>query len=172
MRHHLTAAMIATVGLTATTALAATGRAAIHGTAEGSPIAGTATLADTPQGLKISVQVTGVPPGDHGIHIHEFGACEDLGKAAGSHFNPDGSRHGFLPKDGAAGAHSGDMGNITVGADGTGVLDVVLPGTTLTDGPHAVAGRAIILHEKLDDFGQPTGNAGGRIGCGKIEVQP
>ena len=38
------------------------------------------------------------------------------------------------------------------------------------EAPHAVAGRAFILHEKQDDFGQPTGNAGGRIGCGKIDT--
>ena len=29
-------------------------------------------------------------------------------------------------------------------------------------------GASIIVHAKKDDGGQPTGNAGGRIGCGVI----
>ena len=60
-------------------------------TAEGSPVSGTATLQDTPEGLQISVQVAHVSPGQHGLHIHQYGRCEDEGKAAGGHYNPDGS---------------------------------------------------------------------------------
>ena len=133
-------------------------------------MAGTATLTDTPQGLHVVVQVAGVPPGEHGIHIHELGSCEEAGKAAGGHYNPEHAPHGVLPQDGPAKAHSGDMGNITVGADGKGSTDIVLPGVALSAGAHTVKGRAIILHEQVDDFGQPTGNAGSRIGCGTIEI--
>ena len=151
-----------------TMASADTGRAVIRGTSEGSSVSGTATVTDTPEGLTVSIQVAGAAPGQHGWHIHQFGECGDGGNAAGGHYNPDGVPHGFLPKDGLAKAHPGDLGNIEVGPDGAGSLTVTLPGVTLHSGTYSVAGRAIILHEQVDDFGQPTGNAGGRIGCGPI----
>jgi len=152
--------------------LADTGKAVIKGTAEGSHVSGSATLKDTPQGLKVAVKVVGVPPGRHGLHIHEQGNCGDQGNAAGGHFNPAGVPHGFLPKDGSTKAHAGDMGNIQVNSKGSGKSTVILPGVSLkgTDGTPSVEGRAIIVHEKADDFGQPTGNAGGRIGCGVIMI--
>jgi len=160
------------VGLSCSTVFAETGKAVIQGTSAGSKVSGTAKLTDTRQGLKVVVNVAGVPPGKHGLHIHEKGACGDQGKAAGGHFNPAKVPHGFLPKDGPTKAHAGDMGNIDVGPNGSGKLAVVLPGVSLkgTGGTPSVDGRAIILHEKVDDFGQPTGNAGGRIGCGVIET--
>jgi Cu-Zn family superoxide dismutase len=151
---------------------AATGKAFIKGTTEGSRVSGSATLKDTPEGLRVEVKVAEVPPGTHGFHIHEKGACGDQGNAAGGHFNPEGSPRGFLPKDGPMKAHAGDMGNIEVNAKGSGKATIVLPGVSLqgTGGTPSVDGRAIIVHEKADDFGQPTGNAGGRIGCGIITV--
>ncbi len=161
-------AMVGGVMLGAVPAWAASGKAALTGTAEGSTVSGLAALRDTDEGLQVDLRVSGVPAGTHGLHIHEAGDCGDGGTAAGGHFNPDKAPHGFLPKDGAAKAHPGDMGNIDVGQDGTGSLSLTLPGAHLASGPYAVAGRAIILHEKADDFGQPTGNAGGRIGCGAI----
>ena len=91
---------------------AETGKAVLQGTAPDSKISGTATLTDTDDGLKISVQVANVPPGKHGLHIHQFGDCSDTGKAAGGHYNPDGVQHGYLPKDGFDAAHAGDFGNI------------------------------------------------------------
>ena len=149
---------------------AATGTATLRGTADGSPISGTAHLRDTPQGLAITIHVAHVSPGAHGLHVHDFGDCGSGGQAAGGHYNPDSVKHGYLPKDGFTGAHAGDLGNIEVGADGTGTLSLTVEGLAVSSGPHPVAGHAIILHEKVDDFGQPTGNAGSRIGCGVIEV--
>lgn len=145
------------------------GTAFIRGTTNDSSVNGVVTLTETEDGLKVTADIYNVPSaGEHGFHIHEFGSCEEAGKAAGGHYNPAGVDHGLLPKDGAEMAHAGDMGNITIGEDGHGTLDVVLPGVSLIHGEKTVAGRAIILHEKADDFGQPTGNAGGRIGCGAI----
>lgn len=149
---------------------AETGKALVQGTSAGSAVTGTATLTDTPQGLQVSVLMSGVAPGPHGLHIHEFGDCGDAGKAAGGHFNPEGAPHGFLPNDGAAKAHAGDLGNIEIGAGGSGTATVLLPGVVLSRGAHSVGGRAIIVHEKVDDFGQPTGNAGSRVGCGVIVI--
>ena len=158
------------LGASGTSVWAETGRAVLHGTKEESTVTGVAALADTPQGLQVTVEVAGAPAGRHGLHIHEFGDCADEGKTAGGHYNPDKVPHGLLPKDGLAKAHAGDLGNIEVGAEGRGMLTATLPGVSLGGSARSVAGRALILHEKPDDFGQPTGNAGGRIGCGLIVI--
>lgn len=147
---------------------AESGKAMIKPTREGSSIKGTAALNETADGVRVTVRINGAAPGPHAIHVHQFGECDDQGNAAGSHFNPSGAPHGFLPKDGIERAHAGDMGNIQIGENGSGSLDVTLPGVTLANGPNSLAGRAIILHEYADNFGQPTGNAGGRLGCGAI----
>jgi len=155
---------------TASAAYADSGIAVIKGTADGSAVGGIVTFQDTKGGLKVTAKLAGLPPGNHGFHIHEFGSCDDSGKAAGGHYNPKGSKHGFLPKDGMRKAHGGDMGNIMAAADGTATLDIVLPYIKLSGDKYSVAGRAVIIHEKADDFSQPVGNAGSRIGCGAIVV--
>jgi Cu-Zn family superoxide dismutase len=161
------------IALCAATASAEVGRARITGTADGSTVAGTVTFKETPEGLEMTVQVVNAPPGKHGFHVHEFGDCGDGGNAAGGHYNPTGVPHGYLPTDGPTKAHAGDFGNIEVGPDGTGTATLKLPmAIRLSSGPQNVAGRAVILHEQPDDFGQPTGNAGGRIGCGAILIGP
>ena len=147
--------------------------AKIAGTAPESKLSGSAIFAQTARGVQAVITITHAPPGTHGLHIHEHGGCGEAGKAAGGHFNPDKVPHGFLPKDGFARAHAGDLGNIEIGRDGSGRLELMIPGLTLA-GPdkYAISGRSVILHEKADDFGQPTGNAGGRIGCGSIPATP
>jgi len=134
----LTVFVLILLGLFAGTVFAKTATVEIKPTKDGSPVSGMIRFKEAPEGLKVNAEVKGVSPGKHGFHIHETGACTDEGKAAGGHFNPDQVSHGLLVKDGFSRAHAGDLGNIEVGADGT------------------------------DDFGQPTGNAGGRIGCGVI----
>ena len=144
-------------------------RAVLTGTAPDSHITGTVTLSETAHGLRMVVQVKNVPPGTHGFHIHENGSCDDMGRAAGGHYNPAGVKHGYLPKDGLTASHAGDFGNISVGHDGTGRRVVTMPGLTLTSGKYPVVGKAFILHAKADDLtSQPTGNAGDRIACGVI----
>ena len=149
---------------------AASGKAVIQATKPNSAVSGEATFTEAEEGLRVNVQVRNVPPGKHGLHIHEHGSCEEAGNAAGTHYNPDHAPHGFLPKDGLTNAHPGDLGNIEVGQDGKGRLELTLRNVRLQEGNYTVANRAIVLHEKADDFGQPTGNAGGRIGCGVIAV--
>jgi Cu-Zn family superoxide dismutase len=109
-----------------------------------------------------------VEPGEHGAHVHEKGDCSAAdGASAGGHFNPHSKDHG-LP--GAEKRHLGDLGNINIGKDGKGSLDITAPGANLKpNDPASFVGRAIIVHSKKDDGGQPTGNAGGRIGCGVIK---
>jgi Cu-Zn family superoxide dismutase len=134
----------------------------------GSSLSGKATLTETPEGVKVTLALEGLPPGEHGAHVHEKGDCSAAdGSSAGGHFNPANNPHA-LPT--GTPRHLGDLGNITISPDGKGTLDIVAPGANLKEGdPNSFLGRAIIVHEKQDDGGQPTGNAGGRIGCAEIK---
>ena len=134
----------------------------------GSKLSGSAMLMEVDGGVKVTLSVEGVAPGgDHGAHVHEKGDCSSPdGKSAGGHFNPAGNDHALpaTPK-----RHLGDLGNLTIGKDGKGSLEITIPGANLKAGdPNSFAGKAIIVHAKKDDGGQPTGNAGDRIGCGVI----
>lgn len=146
-------------------------RAVIKGTTGGSEVNGTVDFVQTAVGVQVVASLSNVTPsGKHGIHIHAEGSCENGGKAAGGHYNPYSTEHGLLPQDGHGKAHTGDMGNIEIDESGNGALILFLPSLNLTEGEKNIAGRAVILHEKEDDFGQPTGNAGSRIGCGIIHL--
>lgn len=144
------------------------GVAQMRGTAEGSPILGTARFEEVRGGLKVKVDLTGVPGQGHALHIHEFGDCSDSGNAAGSHYNPESAPHGNALSDPER-AHPGDLGNVTA-KDGKITFEAVLPRASLSQGKRNVAGRSIVLHEKADDFSQPVGNAGPRIACGVITI--
>lgn len=134
----------------------------------GSKLVGKAVLTETEGGVHIVLTVEGISAGDHGAHVHDKGDCSAAdGSSAGGHFNPQTHDHG-LP--GAPKRHLGDLGNITIGKDGKGTLDITAPGANLKASDVAsFVGRAIIVHAKKDDGGQPTGNAGDRIGCGVIK---
>jgi Cu-Zn family superoxide dismutase len=134
----------------------------------GSNLSGKATLTETAEGVKVDLALEGLPPGEHGAHVHEKGDCSAAdGSSAGGHFNPASNPHA-LPT--GTPRHLGDLGNINISPDGKGTLDIVAPGANLKDGdPNSFLGKAIIVHEKQDDGGQPTGNAGGRIGCAEIK---
>lgn len=129
---------------------------------------GTATFSGEAGKVQVKVDVTGAPPGEHGVHIHETGDCSAAdAMSAGGHWNPTMQMHGHL----GATAHLGDIGNFTVKADGTGTITATNPAWELEGtGANNVKGKAVIIHAKPDDFmTQPTGDAGGRIGCGVIQ---
>lgn len=133
----------------------------------GSSLAGKAMFSEVAGGVEVKIEVTGAPPGKIATHVHETGDCSAAdGASAGGHFNPSQDSHG-MPMD--ATHHLGDLGNIEIKADGTGMTDVVVKGASLqlNDGK-SFLNRALIVHAKQDDGGQPTGNAGGRIGCAVI----
>jgi len=136
--------------------------------AAGTSVKGTATF--TQQGddaVKIVVELENVSPGSHGIHIHETGDCSapDF-SSAGAHFAPVQDPHGG-PSEGPR--HAGDLGNVEIGEGGSGKLEGTFQGLTVADGPRSVVGRALVLHADPDDLKtQPSGNSGGRIGCGVI----
>ena len=170
-RSNLMVVVLAGIFLLAPNSWSATGTAILKGTAPDSKISGTVTLTEQKGGLAVVARISNAPLGAHGFHIHAIGNCGDSGKAAGGHFNPDKSPHGLYPMDGPMKAMAGDMGNINVRADGSGDFSVFMPGLTLNDGKYAVNGLSIILHDKRDDFTQPSGNAGARIACGIIETK-
>jgi superoxide dismutase, Cu-Zn family len=135
----------------------------------GSTVAGTATFMElTTGGTKVHVHIEHAPPGTHGLHIHEKGDCSDPeAKSAGGHFNPGNMPHAA---PGEMRRHAGDLGNIEIKADGSGDLDITSDMLTVKEGPNSVVGRSVVFHEKADDLTtQPTGNAGGRLGCGVIK---
>jgi Cu-Zn family superoxide dismutase len=132
---------------------------------------GTADLSPTAEGVKIHLVAAKLPPGMHGIHIHEVGLCEKPDFAtAGMHFNPSGKHHGF---ENPQGFHAGDLPNIVVGTDGKVAVDIIDKAVTLEKGkPNSLLrgqGVSLIIHEKSDDYmTDPAGNSGGRIACGVI----
>lgn len=154
--------------LTSVAARAEVAKAHIKGTAPDSQIEGWATLEDAKEGLKITAQISGLTPGQHGFHIHEWGDCSDAGKAAGAHYNPRGISHGDVLKHGVKKAHVGDMGNLTADEKGMATIQALIKDVKLGEGKYRVAGRSLVVHEKADDFSQPAGNAGGRVACGLI----
>lgn len=132
---------------------------------QGNTAQGVVTFTQEEGGVHIVAKLTGVPKGDHGFHIHEFGDCSAPdGTSAGSHFNPSGAAH--AGRD-AEKRHMGDMGNVTADEQGNIALDYVDKNIKIA----AIIGHGVILHANPDDFTtQPTGNAGGRIACGVIGV--
>ena len=122
------------------------------------------------EGVRIMGEVKGLTPGDHGIHIHMTGKCEAPDFAsAGGHFNPTSAKHGVNTQ----GGHAGDLGNLTVGSDGSAKIDMTIPGVTMR-GSDATSlfkegGTALVIHANADDLKtDPAGNAGGRFACGVI----
>jgi Cu-Zn family superoxide dismutase len=133
---------------------------------------GQARLVQTPQGVKITVQASGLKPGKHGIHIHEKGKCVSPDfKSAGEHFNPFGKEHGLAnPR----GPHAGDLPNIVVGQNGKVNATFLARNVTLMKGKKNSLldrnGSALIIHSQPDDNkSQPSGNSGARVMCGKIK---
>lgn len=117
-------------------------------------------------GVLITGEVSGLAPGKHGFHIHEFGDCSSAdGSSAGGHFNPTHSKHGGPDH---ADRHAGDLGNIVANEFGVGVYSRVDTMIQL-NGPNTIVGHSLIVHSLPDDYTtQPTGNAGGRLACGVI----
>src|SRR5215212_275373 len=132
-------------------------------------VKGKVTFTQKEDGVEIVGEFTGLQPGQHGFHVHEFGDCSMAdGKCAGGHFNPTGMPHAG-PED--AKRHVGDLGNIK--ADGQGHASYKRVDDVISlNGRNSIVGRSLIVHAKPDDFKtqQPPGNAGDRIGCGVIGI--
>lgn len=130
---------------------------------------GMVTLTQGPQGVLVSADLWGLPPGGHGFHIHAVGSCSPDFSAAGGHFGPGMESHGFMH---STDMHAGDLPNIYASADGVARADAFTADITLTVGDERSLfdsdGSAIVVHEKPDDYGEDSGVAGARIACGVI----
>jgi Cu-Zn family superoxide dismutase len=141
--------------------------AALHPT-EGNKVTGIVFFAQKNGYVEITGEVSGLTPGLHGFHIHEYGdfSAKD-GKSAGGHFNPTNMPHGG-PDD--AMRHVGDLGNLQADAGGKATVKIHDKVIKL-NGPHSIIGRGLVVHAKADDLKtQPTGDAGDRVAVGVIGV--
>jgi Cu-Zn family superoxide dismutase len=160
---------IALLALTSLPAAAQSAKATLKN-AEGKDV-GTAALTQTPHGVLIRLNITGLPAGERAFHVHGVGKCEPPFTSAGGHFNPDKRKHGMMAKDGH---HAGDMPNLHIPSSGTLQVEVLNSAITLEKGkPNSLfgpEGTALIIHAGKDDYkSDPTGEAGGRVACGVIQ---
>jgi Cu-Zn family superoxide dismutase len=164
-------------------------QAGAKATIEGDGIKGTAELKSVPAQLtsphdmkfmtgmtavEITITVTGLKPGAHGVHLHAVGKCEAPGfTTAGGHFDPGPS--GNMDPDANHPFHMGDLPNLFADAAGKATLKAVTNRVTIGPGPLSIFdadGTAIIVHGNPDQgtTGEPkSGLSGGpRIACGVI----
>jgi superoxide dismutase, Cu-Zn family len=135
---------------------------------------GTISLSDSDGGLRISPQLAGLPPGDHGFHVHVNPNCGPgagpngqpaAGMAAGGHFDPAHTGKHLGP-DGDG--HKGDLTVLTVDASGNATTAAVAPHLTVAD----VKGHSIMIHAGGDNYSDqpaPLGGGGARIACGVVK---
>jgi len=132
---------------------------------------GTVRMFSEPTGIMLRIAASGIPAGQHGVHLHSVGKCEvPKFTSAGPHWNPTEEKHGHRNP---AGYHMGDLGNLGVGADGVLTAGLLVPGARLRtdnngDGPVLLDGdgAALVFHAAADDEKtDPSGNSGDRIAC-------
>jgi superoxide dismutase, Cu-Zn family len=134
---------------------------------------GGARLEDTAQGVRISIRVTGLSEGEHGLHFHEAGRCDPPDfQSAGGHFAPHGRQHGF---ENPAGPHAGDLPNLRANAQGVAdtsfVAAAVRLNATQAEGLLRQGGTALVVHARRDDYRtDPSGDSGDRIACGVVRA--
>jgi superoxide dismutase, Cu-Zn family len=137
---------------------------------EGSNVLGIVLFEQQGDSVKVTADVRGLPPNStHGFHVHEYGdATSADGSSAGSHYNPDKTPHGIPGQSDHM--HAGDLGNLKTDASGTAHYEATFNTFSIAGMKNPIIGRGVVVHEKADDGGQPTGNAGGRVGVGVIGV--
>jgi superoxide dismutase, Cu-Zn family len=138
--------------------------------------AGTVQLRQAAGGVvTVEVNATGLTPGAHGIHFHEVGQCEGSSafSTAGAHYNPLNKEHGLERPNGP---HAGDAPNLVANSSGTATLSFTTDRVTLTSGSVSLLdanGSSVVIHAAADDqVSQPSGNSGGRVACGVIQLNP
>lgn len=133
---------------------------------EGNETAGSVTFTKVEGGILVEGTITGLTPGKHGFHVHQYGDLrKNDGTSTGGHFNPTGHDHAG-PHD--AVRHVGDLGNIEANADGVATFSFVDKQLKF-EGAASIIGRGLIVHAGEDDLSsQPTGAAGARVGMAII----
>ena len=134
-----------------------------------SNVSGTATFIENKGKVTFEAKLSGLQPGVHAIHIHEKSDCSAAdATSAGGHWNPTFKKHGRWTD---YEHHKGDMDNFYASADGNGTVLFKTKEWCVGCGDETkdVLGKAVIVHEKADDYvTQPTGNAGARLACSAI----
>ncbi len=134
---------------------------------EGNRVRGIVTFTRVPGGVRVEADITGLTPGKHGFHVHQWGDVSGFdGKSAGGHFDPLGTEHA-LPAEEPR--HVGDLGNLEADASGVARYERIDSQLALS-GTNSIVGRALIVHALEDDGGQPSGNAGARVAMGVIGI--
>ncbi|MCI0464722.1 MAG: superoxide dismutase family protein [Gemmataceae bacterium] len=134
----------------------------------GSKVHGVIVFTQKGHTVHVKGKITGLTPGLHGFHVHEYGdLTDDKGMSTGGHFDPDKTKHGGPD---SKERHVGDLGNVKANDKGVAEIDLMDKMLSLS-GPHSIIGRGLIVHAKADDLkSQPAGDAGGRVGGGVIGV--
>lgn len=142
-------------------------------------VTGMATFTQSGDVLGIELTLDGVEPTTtHGFHIHAVGDCgrgdhdgdgfAEVAGAAMGHYDPDNTMNHGGPRDPITAKHAGDLGNITVNANGSVTLQARSNQLSLS-GDRPVIGLAVMLHSMPDDLQtDPGGNSGDRIACGVV----
>jgi Cu-Zn family superoxide dismutase len=137
---------------------------------DGLPL-GEVDFTQTSRGVLIELDLHGLPPGAHAVHIHGAGVCEPKKhfSSAGAHLSFEPRAHGYFAR---GGPHEGDLPNQFAARDGTLHASVITNAFTLGNGQKSVFernGASIVLHAKADDYmSQPAGASAERIACGVI----
>lgn len=167
--------IIAMMLLAAGTAQAASEKVELHTvTAQGIGAAiGSVTIEETVWGLQFTPDLSKLPPGIHGFHVHAKGSCEPgntdgktvAAGAAGGHLDPaNGGKHLGPYQEG----HLGDLPAIFVTDDGKATYPVLAPRLKkIAD----ISGKALMVHVGGDnhaDHPKPLGGGGERFACGVI----
>lgn len=119
----------------------------------------------------VEAEIKGLKPNsEHGFHVHAVPDCSGDGLKTGAHFNPDGHPHG---NPGMVLRHEGAMFNLKTDGNGLGTTRQEVDTITLGGGKYSIIGMPLITHRDPDDYvSQPLGNAGPRVSCGIITLQP
>ncbi len=135
----------------------------------GNTASGIVTFTQEADGLTVEADIQGLTANQkHAIHIHQYGDIRLMdGKGTGGHYNPEGHPHA-LPS--TAARHGGDLGNLTADGSGHAQYKIKVDNVSLFGHDNWIVGRGVIVHAKVDDGGQPTGNAGARIAQGVIGI--
>lgn len=144
---------------------------------------GQAQFVEGPAGVLIRLEfvANALPPGWHGMHLHERGDCSDFAtgfQTSGPHVAHNGARtHGLLHPEGP---ESGDLPNLFAAPQGPFGAEVFTPRVSLAElrqgGRMPLLdedGAALIIHAGPDDHRtQPIGGAGARIACAALTQLP